>query len=105
MTRTPPLRLTLPVTPRSSREQLRTVLPRNLWKELAPAATGVELAGPLLLGFHGTGFMDACFAWLAGTGGLPPQKAWRRGAGLRGGGGQVRGHVRRRAGAGTHRLG
>ena len=77
MTRTPPLRLTLPVTPRSSREQLRTVLPRNLWKELAPAATGVELAGPLLLGFHGTGFMDACFAWLAGTGGLPPQKAWR----------------------------
>ncbi len=76
MTRTP-LRLTLPVTPRSSREQLRTVLPRNLWRELAPAATGVEPAGPLLLGFHGTGFMDACFAWLAGTGGLPPQKAWR----------------------------
>lgn len=76
MTRTP-LRLTLPVTPRSSREQLRTVLPRNLWRELAPAATGVEPAGPLLLGLHGTGFMDACFAWLAGTGGLPPQKAWR----------------------------
>lgn len=76
MTRTP-LRLTLPVTPRSSREQLRTVLPRNLWRELAPAVTGVEPAGPLLLGFHGTGFMDACFAWLAGTGGLPPQKAWR----------------------------
>jgi len=76
VTRTP-LRLTLPVTPRSSREQLRAVLPRNLWRELAPAATGVEPAGPLLLGFHGTGFMDACFAWLAGTGGLPPQKAWR----------------------------
>jgi hypothetical protein len=76
VTRTP-LRLTLPVTPRSSREQLRTVLPRNLWRELAPAATGVKPAGPLLLGFHGTGFMDACFAWLAGTGGLPPQKAWR----------------------------
>lgn len=76
MTRTP-LRLTLPLTPRSSREQLRTVLPRNLWGELAPAATGVEPAGPLLLGFHGTGFMDACFAWLAGSGGLPLQKAWR----------------------------
>ena len=76
MTRTP-LRLTLPVTPRSTREQLRTVLPRNLWRELAPTATGVEPAGPLLLGFHGTGFMDAVFAWLAGTGGLPPQKAWR----------------------------
>lgn len=76
MTRTP-LRLTLPVTPRSSREQLRTVLPRILWRELAPAATGVEPAGPLLLGFHGTGFMDACFAWLADTGELPPQKAWR----------------------------
>jgi len=76
VTRTP-LRLTLPVTPRSSREQLRTVLPRNLWRELAPAATGVEPAGPLLLGFHGTGFMDDCFAWLASTGGLPPQKAWR----------------------------
>lgn len=76
MTRTP-LRLTLPATPRTTREQLRTVLPRHLWRELAPAATGVEPAGPLLLGFHGTGFMDACFAWLAGTADLPPQKAWR----------------------------
>ena len=76
MTRTP-LRLTLPATPIHSREQLRTVLPRQLWPELSPPGSGVQSSGPLLLSFHGTTFMDDCFAWLAGEGDLPPQRAWR----------------------------
>lgn len=76
MSRTP-LRLTLPSTPLPSREQLHTVLPRQLWPALRPPGSGVESIGPLLLSFHGTTFMDACFAWLAGEGELPPQRAWR----------------------------
>ncbi len=76
MTRSP-LRLTLAATPRTSREQLRTVLPRQLWPALSPPGSGVQSSGPLLLSFHGTTFMDNCFAWLAGEGDLPPQRAWR----------------------------
>ncbi len=76
MTRTP-LRLTLAATPRPSREQLRCVLPRPLWSQVHPAGSGAEPAGPLLLSFHGTDFLPACFAWLAQEGPLPPQKAWR----------------------------
>ncbi len=76
MTRTP-LRLTLAATPRPSREQLRTVLPRPLWSQVHPAGSGTEPAGPLLLSFQGTNFVSACFAWLAQEGPLPPQKAWR----------------------------
>ncbi|MFM7514516.1 MAG: hypothetical protein ACKO3F_14395, partial [Cyanobium sp.] len=76
MSRTP-LRLTLPAPPLPSREQLRTVLPRQLWPALQPPGTGVESSGPLLLSFHGTTFMDDCFAWLAGGADLPPQRAWR----------------------------
>jgi hypothetical protein len=76
VTRTP-LRRILPLTPRKTREQLRAVVPRTLWSSPVPAATDVASAGPLLLSFHGTTFMDACFAWLAGTGDLPPQRAWR----------------------------
>ena len=76
MTRSP-LRLTLPATPIPSREQLRTVLPRQLWPELGPPASGVESSGPLLFSFHGTTFMDTCFSWLAGEADLPPQRAWR----------------------------
>lgn len=76
MSRTP-LRLTLAAPPLPSREQLRTVLPRQLWPALQPPGSGVESSGPLLLSFLGTNFMDDCFAWLAGGGGLPPQRAWR----------------------------
>lgn len=76
MTRSP-LRLTLAATPRTSREQLRIVLPRQLWPALSPPGSGVQSSGPLLLSFHGTTFMDDCFAWLAGEADLPPQRAWR----------------------------
>jgi hypothetical protein len=75
MTRTP-LRLTLPATPRSSREQLRAVLPRPLWSSLPETQKGTDPARPLLLGCHGTGFMDDCFRWLSGQAPLPPQRAW-----------------------------
>jgi hypothetical protein len=77
VTSTTPLRLTLAATPRPSREQLRSVLPRPLWSQAIPAGSGPNPAGPLLLSFHGTEFVAACFAWLAGEGPLPVQKAWR----------------------------
>jgi hypothetical protein len=76
MTHTP-LRLTLPAKPRSRREQLRFVLPRPLWASLPETQKGTDPAGPLLLSFHGTGFMDDCFRWLSGQAPLPPLRAWR----------------------------
>lgn len=76
MTRSP-RRLTLPARPLPTREQLRVVLPRGLWSQISPAGAATQSAGPVVLGFQGTSFMDACFAWLAGTGDLPPQRAWR----------------------------
>lgn len=70
-------RLVLPVTGRFPREELRTVLPRPLRAQLEPPADPRAAAGPVLLAFRGTRFMEAFFAWLAGQGPLPSQRAWR----------------------------
>lgn len=77
MTRSP-LRLTLPATPRTTgREELRFVVPRRLREQLSSPGDPSATAGPVLLAFHGTGFIEEFFALSSGQGPLPLQRAWR----------------------------